>query len=55
MAAKAFALYEKKSGLSRVTAHNFLIQAESAQKYVLRYNSCLNRLEELDFENKGKY
>jgi len=53
MAAKAFALAPKEiRALPGDRSQNFLIQTESARKYVLKISSSFDHLEELDFENK---
>jgi len=53
MAAKAFALAPKEiRALPGDRSQNFLIQTESARKYVLKISSSFDHLEELDFENQ---
>ena len=53
IAIKAFALAtEEIRDLPGDRSQNFLIQTESAQKYVLKISSSFDHLEELDFENQ---
>jgi len=54
MAAKAFALAPKEiRTLPGDRSQNFLIQTESAQKYVLKISSSFDHLEELDLKIKS--